>query len=82
MAVTVLYAAMWPLALLVAWPRTEGDSQVAAGLIVTTTLLYLMFLAIAAGFVIADRREKRSGGQPPRPGLATTTCRSPRVRDF
>ena len=67
-AATVLYAGVWPLALLVPWPKgTDGDSAMAAVLIFTTTLVYLLVVLIAVGHMIAARREEHSGGQlPPR----------------
>jgi hypothetical protein len=65
---TVLYAGVWPLALLVPWPKgVDGDSVTAAVLIFTTTLVYLFVVLIAVGHMIAARREEHSGGQlPPR----------------
>jgi hypothetical protein len=68
MVATGLYAGVWPLALLVPWPQgVDGDSVMAAVLIFTTTLVYLLVVLISVGYMIAARREKHSGGQlPPR----------------
>ena len=65
---TVLYAGAWPLALLVPWPKgVDGDSRMAAVLIFTATLVYLLVVLISVGHMIAARRERHSGGQlPPR----------------
>jgi hypothetical protein len=65
---TGLYAGVWPLALLVPWPKgVDGDSAPAAGLVSIATLVYLLVVLIAVGHMIAARREKHSGGQlPPR----------------
>jgi hypothetical protein len=65
---TACYAGVWALAVLVPWPTgKDGDSAVAAGLVFTATLVYLIVLATAVGHMIAARREKHSGGQlPPR----------------
>jgi len=65
---TGLYAGVWPLALLVPWPKgVDGDSAAAAGLVFTATLVYLLVVLISVGHMIAARREKHSGGQlPPR----------------
>jgi DUF1707 SHOCT-like domain len=65
---TVLYAGVWPLALLVPWPKgIDGDSAAAAVLIFTATLVYLLVVLISVGHMVAARREKHSGGQlPPR----------------
>jgi hypothetical protein len=65
---TGLYAGLWPLALLVPWPRgVDGDSSAAAGLVVIATLVYLLVVLISVGYMVAARRERHSGGQlPPR----------------
>ncbi len=65
MAVTVLYAGVWPLAFLLP-KNSEGDPKAAAELVFSATFVYLTVLAIAVGHMIAGWREKRSGGQPPR----------------
>ena len=67
MVATVLYAGVWPLALLVPFPKgIDGDSAAAAALVLIGSLVYSFVLVISVGFAIADRREKRSGGQAPR----------------
>ena len=74
MAATVLYAGVWPAFLLP--ENSEGDPKAAAELVFSATFIYLIVLAIAVGHMIAGRREKRSGGQPPRrpaPAPATIT---------
>ncbi len=58
MVATVLYAGVWPIALLVPWPRnSEGDPMGAVYLIFTATLVYsyvlLFVLFVAAGAVPA-----------------------------
>src|ERR1700722_10669570 len=64
MAVTVLYAGVWPLAFLLP-KNSEGDPKAAAELVFSATFVYLIVLAIAVGHMIAGWREKRSGGPPP-----------------
>jgi hypothetical protein len=68
MVATLLYAGVWPLALLVPWPKgVDGDSAGAAALVFIATLVYLLVVLISVGHMIAARREKHSGGQlPPR----------------
>jgi hypothetical protein len=66
-AATALYAGVWAFALLVPLPKgSDGDSAAAAVLVFATSPVYLGVLVIAVGFALADRREKRSGGQLPR----------------
>jgi uncharacterized protein DUF1707 len=63
---TVLYAGVWPLALLVPWPKgADGDSAAVAGLVFIATLVYLLAVLIAVGHMIAARRERHSSGQLP-----------------
>jgi DUF1707 SHOCT-like domain len=63
---TALCAGMWAWALLFPWPRnSEGDPTAAIVLVPMLTLAYLYLVLVVAGVVVADRREKRSGGQPP-----------------
>ena len=65
---TALYAGVWPFTFLLPWPtNSEGDPPKAIiMLFFSTTLIYLCVSVIAAGFAIAEWREKRSGGQRPR----------------
>ena len=63
---TALCAGMWAWALLFPWPRnSEGDPTAAIVLAPILTLAYLYLVVVVAGVAVADRREKRSGGQPP-----------------
>jgi Domain of unknown function (DUF1707) len=63
---TALFASMWAFALLFPWPRnSEGDPTGAIVLVPMLTLAYLYLVLVVVGVVVADRREKRSGGQPP-----------------
>jgi hypothetical protein len=67
MVATMLYAGVWPFALLLPWPRdSDGDAKGAVFLVFSATLVYLLILVTAVGNMLAARREKRSGGQPPR----------------
>ena len=62
---TALCAGMWAWALLFPWPRnSEGDPTAAIVLVPMLTLAYLYLVLVVAGVVVADRREKRSGGGP------------------
>jgi hypothetical protein len=63
---TGLYAGVWPLALLVPWSGgVDGDSAAAAMLVVIATLVYVLVVLISVGHMIAARRNKRPGAQPP-----------------
>ena len=63
---TALCAGMWAFALLGPWPRnSEGEPTGAIVLVPMLTLAYLYLVLVVAGVAVADRREKRSGGQPP-----------------
>jgi hypothetical protein len=77
---TGLYAGVWPLALLVPWPKgADGDSVTAAVLIFSTTLVYLLVVLIAVGHVIAARRDQHSGGQlPPRRAHSSSALKAGR----
>jgi uncharacterized protein DUF1707 len=79
---TACYAGVWALALLGPWPTgKDGDSAVAAGLVFTAILVYLIVLATAVGHMIAARREKHSGGQrPPRRTPGAERRAEPRPR--
>ncbi len=64
---TTLCASMWVFALLFPWPRNaEGEITGAIILVPMLTLAYVYVVLVVAGIAVADRREKRSGGQPPR----------------
>ena len=63
---TALCASMWAFTLLFPWLRnSEGDLKGAIILVPMLTLAYLYVLVVVVGVAVADRREKRSGGQPP-----------------
>ena len=65
MVTTAFYAGLWAFTLLPPWP-TDAEGDPPASIIVllfSTTLIYLFVVAIAVGYVIAGRREKRSGGR-------------------
>jgi hypothetical protein len=68
MVATALYAGIWPFTFLVPWPTNSvGDLPgVIAAVFVSTTVIYLVVLVTAVGYMIAGRRERRSGGRPPR----------------
>jgi hypothetical protein len=79
---TALYAGIWPFTFLVPWPtNSEGDLPgVIAALFVSTTVIYLVVLVTSVGYMIAGRRERRSGGRPPRrvaPGAGGQASRRP-----
>jgi hypothetical protein len=66
-AATVLYAGAWSSALLLPWPKDgDGDRMGAVLLVFGATLFYLFIMSLAVGYLLASRREKRSGGQRPR----------------
>jgi hypothetical protein len=61
---TVLYAATWPLVLLL--PRdSEGEPRGALALVALTTLVYLIVLVTAGGNMLDSWQVKRSGRLPP-----------------
>ena len=62
---TALCAGMWAFTLLCPWPRDSEGDPMGAILVPMLTLAYLYVVLVVAGVVVADRREKRSGGQPP-----------------
>jgi Domain of unknown function (DUF1707) len=77
---TVLYAAVWPFALLLPWPKDgDGDRLGAVLLVFFSTLLYLYVSAVAGCHLLASRREKRSGRQPPRRPAASAGGQAPRL---
>jgi hypothetical protein len=63
---TGLYAGVWAFTFLPPWTtNSEGDPPRAIiMLFFSTTLIYLLVLAIAVGNMLASRHEKRSGGRP------------------
>jgi len=62
---TMLYAAVWPLALVL--PRnSEGEPQAAIKLLVMTTFAYLMISVLAGLELLESRQDKRSGARPRR----------------
>ena len=63
---TALCAGMWAFTLLSPWPRDSEGDPMGAILVPMLTLAYVYVVLVVAGIVVADRREKRSGGQPPR----------------
>ena len=59
---TVLYAGMWPLALVL--PRnSQGVPQAAIRLLVLITLTYVMVSAMAGLQLLDSRQDKRSGAR-------------------
>ena len=64
-AATAGYGGIWAYVLLVS-PH-GGDNPVAPLLIFDGFIVYLMILIMCVGRMVALRREKRSGGQSPRP---------------
>ncbi|MGO9783930.1 MAG: DUF1707 domain-containing protein [Streptosporangiaceae bacterium] len=63
---TALCASMWAFTLLFLGLRnSEGDLNGAIILVTMLTLAYFYVLAVVVGVAVADRRGKRSGGQPP-----------------
>jgi Domain of unknown function (DUF1707) len=67
-AATALYAGAWAYILLLS--PNGGDNPATIPLIFSTTLVYLGVLIICVGAMLINRRDKRSGGQPPRqPGV-------------
>jgi hypothetical protein len=62
---TMIYAAVWPLALVL--PRnSEGEPQAAIKLLVMTTFAYLMISVLAGLELLESRQAKRSGARPRR----------------
>jgi hypothetical protein len=76
---SVLYAVAWLVALLVPWPK-DGDGDPMGGILLVffSTPIYLFILFAAVASALANRRERRSGGQPPRrPALGVDDHVSP-----
>jgi hypothetical protein len=72
---TALYAVVW---VYVPLSPAGGDNGVAGALVFLGALVYLGILLICTGSILASRRDKRSGGQPPRrPGVRGQASRRP-----
>jgi DUF1707 SHOCT-like domain len=71
---TTLYAGVWSFTFLPSWPtNSEGEPAAAiVALFVSTTIIYVLVLVMAVGYAIAGRRQKRTGGQSPRPSAHGT----------
>jgi hypothetical protein len=67
-AATAVYASVWALAVLPSWPVNSEDDPPRAVifLVFSTTIVYLLVLAITVGNMAADWIQKRSDGQPAR----------------
>ena len=77
---TALCAGMWAFTLLCPWPRDSEGDPMGAILVPMLTLAYLYVVLVVAGVVVADRREKRSGGQPPGRPAPGAAVRHPGAR--
>ena len=76
---TVLYAGAWVYALSLS--PDGGDDQLAIPLIYGGFLVYLGVLIVSVAAIIINRREKRSGRQPPRrPAPGARGRAAPRLR--
>jgi hypothetical protein len=62
---TMLYAAVWPLALVLP-TNSQGVPQAAIKMLVMTTFAYLMISVLAGLELLESRPDKRSGARPPR----------------
>ena len=83
MATTALYAGVWAFAVLPPWPTdSEGDGpQPVIFLVLISTIVYLIVVAVGVTNVVASWQEKRTGGQlPRRPASGAGGPRSPRRR--
>ncbi len=67
-AATALYASVQAFVFLSPWPAgTENDPAPAKiALFLSSNPIYLLVLLICVAYLIAGRRERRSGGRPPR----------------
>jgi Domain of unknown function (DUF1707) len=68
MATTALYAGVWAFTVLPPWPTdSEGEGpQPVIFLLLISTIIYLIVVAVGVTNMVASWQEKRSGGQPPR----------------
>jgi Domain of unknown function (DUF1707) len=83
MATTALYAGVWAFTVLPPWPTdSEGEGpQPVIFLLLISTIIYLIVVAVGVTNVVASWQEKRSGGQPPcRPASGAGGPVSPRRR--
>jgi Domain of unknown function (DUF1707) len=83
MATTALYAGVWAFTVLPPWPtNSEGEGpQPVIFLLLISTIIYLIVVAVGVTNVVASWQEKRSGGQPPRrPAPGAGGPASPRRR--
>lgn len=72
---TALYAGVWAY---VPLSPAGGANGVAGAWVFLGALVYLGILLICTGSILASRRDKRSGGQPPRrPGVRGPASRRP-----
>ena len=62
---TMLYAAVWPLALVLP-TNSQGVPQAAIRMLVMTTFAYLMISVLAGLELLESRQDKPSGARPPR----------------
>ena len=79
-AATVLYAAMWPLALSIHRNMEGNPVTYAHKLVVLSTLVYVLVAVVAAVRMQKSWQDKRSGGQRPRrpaPGAGGPVSRRP-----
>jgi hypothetical protein len=77
---TVLYAAVWPVAL--ALPTSEPDHDPHAGVALAGTATYVYFLVLLGAVVqiLTDWLDRRSGRKPPRqPASGAAGQASPRL---
>jgi hypothetical protein len=83
MGTTALYAGVWAFTVLPPWPvDSEGEGpQPVLFLLLISTIVYLIVMAVGVTNVLASWQEKRSGGQlPRRPASGAGGPASPRRR--
>jgi hypothetical protein len=82
MATTALYAGVWAFTVLPPWPTdSEGDGpQPVIFLLLISTIVYLIVVAVGVTNVVASWQEKRSGGQPPRRPASGAGGPAPTIR--